>query len=568
MDDETLTNHPGDNQGASRTTPLRGSSSSANKPLPKPAEEEDLSGSTLGSYRLVRKIAEGGMGQVYEAMQTKLDRKVALKILTDRLARRPEFMQRFEREAKAAAALNHPNLVQVHDFGESDGRLYLIMEYIEGQDLSARVAQMGRLPVAEALNVIEQAALALKAAHDKSIIHRDIKPANLLRTSDGRIKVSDLGLAKVLTDDSDLTATGAGMGSPHFLAPEQASDASQVDHRADIYSLGITLFFLVTGKRPYEGPTAYSVVLAHANKPLPSGLELGIELPEEVEAFIQRLTAKNPADRYQSYDALLSDLARVKAGATPTLNSGPAHLTRSRIMMLAGAAALLAVFLGMIFSSALKPGLQQGTNASTKKQTVVSSEPARLPTAEVGPQDSNLRRPSDFGEPDSFGPSGEKGVRGPKGSGKGPPRSEGGARFGRSIQFPAPPPPRPDFSPIPDGPAETMLAKADAYAATNQQAYINIINAYQQVFDKARGTTLAGIADQRINQAIERHQTAMHATLQAYEEKMHAQLKAGKVQDAYEVWRDFPANVRSREVDDEVRRILEKYLPPDFQARP
>ncbi|NDA68753.1 MAG: serine/threonine protein kinase, partial [Verrucomicrobia bacterium] len=193
----------------------------------------DLSGSELGQYRLVRKIAEGGMGEVYEGVQLKLDRPVAVKLLAEQLAREPEFLARFEREAKSAAALNHPNIVQVYDFGCADGQYYFVMELVEGQDLSLLVKAHGKLPIPVALEYFEQAVLALQFAARHAIIHRDVKPANLMLTRDGRVKVADLGLAKKLTDDSEVTLTGVGMGSPHFLAPEQADDAAHVDHRAD-----------------------------------------------------------------------------------------------------------------------------------------------------------------------------------------------------------------------------------------------------------------------------------------------------------------------------------------------
>ncbi|MDB6024724.1 MAG: hypothetical protein JWM68_947, partial [Verrucomicrobiales bacterium] len=266
-------------------------------------QEQDLSGNSLAGYRLVRKIAMGGMGVVYEAIQTKLDRKVALKVLTEQLGSRPEFLQRFEREAKAAAALSHPNMVQVFDYGEVEGRHYIIMEYIEGLNLSAYIDEHGKLSVDHALDLVEQAAQALKAAAEKSIIHRDIKPSNLLLTADGRVKVADLGLAKILTQDSELTLSNVSIGSPHFLAPEQADDSRSADHRADIYSLGVTLLFLLTGKHAYDGNSPISIVLSHTNKPLPTGAELGTELPEEIEDLVHKMAAKDPNDRYQDYQS-------------------------------------------------------------------------------------------------------------------------------------------------------------------------------------------------------------------------------------------------------------------------
>src|SRR6185295_4646626 len=189
--------------------------------------------------------------------------------------------------------------------------------YVEGEDLADYLTRKGKLPITEALTIVEQAARALKAAHEKSIIHRDIKPANLLMTRDGHVKVSDMGLAKILNEESEVTATGVAIGTPHFLAPEQADDASNVDHRADIYALGITLLYLLTGKKPFDGMTPFSVVLAHANKPLPNGAALGTELPAAVEALIQKMAAKDRGDRYPDYDSLLADLARVKDGLAP-----------------------------------------------------------------------------------------------------------------------------------------------------------------------------------------------------------------------------------------------------------
>jgi eukaryotic-like serine/threonine-protein kinase len=222
--------------------------------------------------------------------------------------------------------LNHPNLVQVYDFGEAAGRHYLVMELIEGQDLAEHIQQYGKMNVHDGLNAVEQAAHALKAACAKSIIHRDIKPSNLMLTRDGIVKVSDLGLAKILTDNTEVTATGVGMGSPHFIAPEQADDSSNVDHRVDIYALGITLLYLLTGKKPFDGSTPFSVVLAHVNKPLPSGSDLGTELPESVEWLISRMAAKKPEHRYQDYQSLIDDIKRVRDGEGITAPIAPTPL--------------------------------------------------------------------------------------------------------------------------------------------------------------------------------------------------------------------------------------------------
>ncbi len=261
--------------------------------------DSSLIGTTLGGdFKLVRSIAKGGMGEVYEAVQVSLDRTVALKILDGNLANNESFIQRFEREAKSAAALNHPSIVQVYQFGKDNDLHFLVMEYVDGRDLSKLVSNLPdrRFPRKDAIRIVRDVALALREAHSMGVIHRDIKPANILVDPKGRVKVSDLGLAKKVDDDVELTQTGVGIGSPHFIAPEQADDARHADHRADIYSLGITLLFLLTGRRPYDGTSAFSVVLAHANKKLPTCTELGLALSpdDQVELVIQKMATRIP----------------------------------------------------------------------------------------------------------------------------------------------------------------------------------------------------------------------------------------------------------------------------------
>jgi eukaryotic-like serine/threonine-protein kinase len=282
-----------------------------------PTEENDLSGTTLGGCRLTRKIAQGGMGVIYEAVQIKLARRVAVKILAGPLAARPEFRRRFEHEARAAATLNHPNIIQVHDYGEAAGRHYLVMEFVEGGNLSEYVAKHGKMTVGQALAIVEQTALALRAAAERSIIHRDIKPSNLMLDAHGRVKVADLGLARILTDNSETLFSDINIGSPHFIAPEQAGFPESTDCRADMYSLGITLLYLLTGKYAYDGDSPLAIVRAHASQPLPSGADLGTDLPPAMETLIRRMAAKKPDERYPGYDALLADLNLAKQGLPP-----------------------------------------------------------------------------------------------------------------------------------------------------------------------------------------------------------------------------------------------------------
>lgn len=521
-----------------------------------PPGHNDLSGTTFGGYRLVRKIAQGGMGVIYEAIQVKLSRKVALKILTDQLASRPEFLQRFEREAKASASLNHPNIVQVYDFGEAEGRHYIIMEFIEGDNLSNYVAKHGKIPVENALAIIEQAALALKAASEKSIVHRDIKPSNLMVTRDGRVKVADMGLAKILTEDSELTMSSVSIGSPHFIAPEQAGSSKTADHRVDIYSLGVTLLYLLTGKYAYDGDSPISIVLAHATKPLPSGAELGTDLPPEIEAFIRRMAAKNPDQRYQNYDELLADLHQVKLGYQPAaapISSVPptevypptSQTSSNRSLATIGAIAVVIVVLlatVLITAHILKHPAQTATTTPSVAQAPSVQAPANFSP----PQ----QQPGNF-------------------QGQPPDQQQGfGGDNSQRPRFPMPmglPPSMPRSDLIPDGPVTTMLAAADNYAASNPTDFIDILACYRSVMQKAAGTPEGQAVGEKIQKWIAAQNDAANQAITQYQTKMRAALANNEPQAAYDVWKDFPANLRSYEVDNRIMAILQQALPPNFQ---
>ncbi|NBV20974.1 MAG: serine/threonine protein kinase [Proteobacteria bacterium] len=506
----------------------------------------DLSGSQLGEYRLVRKIAEGGMGEVYEGVQLKLDRRVAVKLLAEQLAREPEFLARFEREAKSAAALNHPNVLQVYDFGCANGQNYFVMELVDGLDLSLYVKEHGKLAVPVALEYFEQAVHALQFAARHAIIHRDVKPANLMLTGDGRVKVADLGLAKKLTDDSDVTMTGVGMGSPHFLAPEQADDAAHVDHRADIYSLGVTLLFLLTGRRPFDGASNFSVVLAHANKPLPTGIELGTPLPDEIERFIKRMTAKTPEARYQSYEELLADLQRVKAGQGPRQDWGQV-LKNSKTVWITGAGIMALV--ALVFAAPWIGSDRKPTASESERQTIQPSPPGDRP-------ERAEPRPPSQGDRPGFGDPREKGKGG-----------AGKMDLGGGLRPPWPRRPPPDRYPLRDGPIPQMLAEADAYAAANKEEYVEIIHRYGQIEEKATGTPWQKEVERRFDQAQDRLQAASSAYIKQTEAKMEPLLQAGKYEEAYQLWRDFPLRIQTHETDQEVLQLLRRRLPPDFVPR-
>jgi len=273
----------------------------------------------LGQFQLVEKIGEGGMGAVYRGIQVSLNRPVAVKLLPESLAKNKSFVERFHREARAAAALNHPNIIQVFDAGEQDGTHYFAMELVDGETAAAKVERNGPMPESEAVAVAMSVAAALHHAWTKAkLIHRDIKPENLIITSDGMVKVCDLGLAKSAGQDSHLTVSGTMMGTPHFIAPEQARGEPNVDTRADIYSLGASLYFLLTGKPPFQADSSMAVMYMHVNDPLPDPRTLNPKLSDGVARALKKMTAKEPADRYPDMLELYNDLERVYQGLAPT----------------------------------------------------------------------------------------------------------------------------------------------------------------------------------------------------------------------------------------------------------
>jgi serine/threonine protein kinase len=264
-------------------------------------------GSFVAGYEIVEPLGEGGMGQVFKARHRRLKRVVALKLIRPEQLSNPNTVRRFQREAEAAARLSHPNIVQVFDAAVSGGTYFLVMEYAEGNDLADLVQKRGPLPIPLACDYVRQAALGLQHAYERGLVHRDVKPANLLLTSDGtRVKILDMGVARFQEPNeldppvSALTETGALMGTPAYLAPEQARDARQVDIRGDIYSLGCTFYYLLTGSAPFKGVSFAELVLQHQlEEPAPVN-QLRPAVPPEVQAILHKMMAKRPQDRYQT----------------------------------------------------------------------------------------------------------------------------------------------------------------------------------------------------------------------------------------------------------------------------
>ncbi len=278
----------------------------------------------LGNYVLMEKIGAGGMGQVFKAYHRRMDRFVAVKLLPPAMTENEAAIARFEREVKAAAKISHPNIVAAHDADCANGVHFLVMELVEGSDLSAVVKYHGRLSVDKAVNYVLQAAKGLEAAHKKGIVHRDIKPANLLLDKEGTVKILDMGLARLSLDgddapQADLTSTGTIMGTVDYMAPEQALDTKAADARADIYALGCSLFFLLTGKATYEGDTLMKKLLAHRDQPIPALRTIRPEVTEQLEAVFRKLVAKKVEDRYQSMTEVIVELERCTAGPTTSV---------------------------------------------------------------------------------------------------------------------------------------------------------------------------------------------------------------------------------------------------------
>ncbi|GMV79185.1 MAG: hypothetical protein AMXMBFR7_03690 [Planctomycetota bacterium] len=256
----------------------------------------------IGGFEILEWIGSGGMGKVYKARQVAMDRIVALKLLPPDLARNAKYIRRFIREARAAGILNHGNLVRVHDVGEDDGRYYISMEYVEGRTVKQMIRREGRVPFLQALYIIEQVAMALDCAHQHKIVHRDIKPDNIMLTPQGQVKLCDLGLAKVLEgnlQDTD-TQDGNTMGTPHYMSPEQAKAAGNVDARSDLFSLGSTLYHMVTGKVPFDGDSPWEILMKVINDEPARPDRSEPLLPPPYAKLILRLMAKNPADRPQT----------------------------------------------------------------------------------------------------------------------------------------------------------------------------------------------------------------------------------------------------------------------------
>jgi serine/threonine-protein kinase len=269
----------------------------------------------IGSYGILQPLGTGGMSSVYRAVHTESGHEVALKVLATDKARNSTVLKRFVAEARSAADLQHPNIIQIFDRGSDDGRYYLVLEYVQGSDFHEYVQQHGPLDADEAVGLVVQVARGLEYAASRGVIHRDIKPSNILRTPDGGVKIIDLGLAlRPEAEDERVTREGTTVGTVDYMAPEQARDSRATSFQSDVYSLGCTLHYLLTGLPPFPGGDITEKLTRHARTPPPDVLEARPDLPRVVGAVLQKMMAKKPEERHASYRQLISELESIVGG--------------------------------------------------------------------------------------------------------------------------------------------------------------------------------------------------------------------------------------------------------------
>lgn len=286
-------------------------------------------GEKVGPYQILEEIGKGGMATVYKAYHTSLERYVAIKIMDAAISGEPDFFERFRREARVIARLDNPHIVPIYDFNEHNGQPYLVLKYIDGQTLKQRMAA-SPLATLEALNIVTAVGEALQYAHQQGILHRDIKPSNVLIAQDGFVYLTDFGLARIMENTSTLTGDGF-IGTPHYISPEQALNADTIDERTDIYSFGVMIYEMMTGRVPFDADTAVTVIENHLYTPPPPPTSLNARLTPAMDEVILKALAKQSSERYEKVSDLVQAFKQVcmpqasfKTTSSSTLTLSPA----------------------------------------------------------------------------------------------------------------------------------------------------------------------------------------------------------------------------------------------------
>lgn len=383
-------------------------------------KELDLTNKNLGNYKIVSKLGQGGMATVYKAHELSLNRMVALKVLSSQLSEDTAYIKRFQREAQAAAQLNHPNIVQIYAIGEEQGVHYFAMEYIKGRSLADIRQEKGVMKPEDAVPIIRQVAEALAEAHKVGLVHRDIKPSNIMMDAAGRAKVTDFGIAYVSYANTKLTRDGSIIGTPEYLSPEQC-EGKTVDQRSDIYSLGVTLYELLSGKTPYEADTPVSMLMKIVKGEFPPLREVNPNVPEPLQAIVDKMMLKDVQQRYQKMEEVIKDLVELEPGrqipatavmeeaAVPVQASGSKSNKWAAIIV----AAIIVILMGGAFAAKMlyfdkkaaqdKQGIAaipgEISPAATESQTA-ESQPADSQSQETGVTESQGEAVTDQEMPD------------------------------------------------------------------------------------------------------------------------------------------------------------------------
>ncbi len=363
-----------------------------------------------GRYRIGDAIAAGGMGAVYKAQDERLNRTVVVKILREHLAGDPRFVERFRREARAVASLSHPNIAGIFDYGEDEGRHFIVMEFAEGSDLSDVIRHRGPLEPASAARIAAQICVALDHAHAAGIIHRDIKPANVIVDDHGKVKVTDFGIARA-AGDSNLTVTGTMLGTANYLSPEQAG-GDKVVPASDIYALGIVLYEMLTGEVPFTADSAVAVAMRHATDEVPAPSSVNPDVPTELDDVVARATAKDPAARPSCREMAAALSAAIAGGAAaeddldetlvestvwpiPGDRWDPERLGRKVLITFALLALLTVGILGVrVFASEDDPG--DGPGVGPTATATPTPTPTPTPEESITPEPTTVEIPEEI----------------------------------------------------------------------------------------------------------------------------------------------------------------------------